>query len=103
MTHLAKKASPYRLSDELNRLITQKNRAAQDTNSGSLTKIGGSLAFHCVADLEAREVRETASMATPFRGYVYVAVCMPLLPLCVWKWPWVSAHPSWESLFATCC
>ncbi len=57
------------LSKTLFQLIQDKNNAQQSSTSDPLTRLGGSLAFHCSADLENRIITETASMATLFRGY----------------------------------
>ena len=57
------------LSDALLQLIRDKNTTAKESSTGSLTSIGGSLAFHCSVDLENRAITETASMATHFSGY----------------------------------
>ncbi|MGH1428955.1 MAG: nickel-dependent hydrogenase large subunit [Arenicella sp.] len=61
--------STLNLSSALFNLIQDKNNAIQQSPSDPLTRLGGSLAFHCSADLENRTVTETASMATLFRGY----------------------------------
>lgn len=57
------------LSDNLLQLIREKNSRAQSKPADPLASLGGSLAFHCSVDLENRQVIETASMATLFRGY----------------------------------
>ena len=61
--------STIKLSSALFNLIQDKNNAIQQTPSDPLARLGGSLAFHCSADLESRTITETASMATLFRGY----------------------------------
>ncbi len=57
------------LSDELLQIIQKRNSASTQDNNQSITNVGGSLAFHCTADLEQKIITETASMATAFRGY----------------------------------
>ncbi|MBL4674375.1 MAG: nickel-dependent hydrogenase large subunit [Arenicella sp.] len=57
------------LSEALLRLISEKNAKSLTSSSDPLTSLGGSLAFHCSADLDKRKITETASMATLYRGY----------------------------------
>ncbi len=46
-----------------------RNGAVRRVDFDPVTRVAGALAFHTVVDLENREVLETASMATLFRGY----------------------------------
>ncbi|MCI0655395.1 MAG: nickel-dependent hydrogenase large subunit [Methylococcaceae bacterium] len=57
----------HRLSASLIREIQLKATATLDKDP--LTRVGGSLAFHCTVNLQDKKVVETASMATAFRGY----------------------------------
>ena len=60
---------PLNISDDLLQAIRLKNNQASKPTAQPLTRIGGSLAFHCTIDLANRQVVETASMSTLFRGY----------------------------------
>ncbi|NOX43675.1 MAG: nickel-dependent hydrogenase large subunit [Gammaproteobacteria bacterium] len=69
---LSPKPSPElssELSPEINALIQAKNRTSLGQPVDSLSRIGGSLAVHCLADLENRRIVEAASMATLYKGY----------------------------------
>jgi len=57
------------INTEINALIQAKNSASLDQPVDSLNRIGGSLAVHCLADLENRRIVEVASMATLYKGY----------------------------------
>ncbi|MBL1310021.1 MAG: nickel-dependent hydrogenase large subunit [Pseudomonas sp.] len=57
------------LSPELMRLIRDKNKLSLSSSHDSISRIGGSLAVYCRADLENKKVVEVASMATLFKGY----------------------------------
>ena len=46
-----------------------RNGAVRRVDFDPVTRVAGALAFHTVVDLENRQVMETASMATLFRGY----------------------------------
>ena len=54
--------------ERLERLLA-KNGHIRRADFDPVTRVAGALAFHTVVDLESREVLETASMATLFRGY----------------------------------
>src|SRR3990170_991699 len=45
-----------------------RNGAVRRVDFDPVTRVAGALAFHTVVDLDNREVLETASMATLFRG-----------------------------------
>ena len=49
--------------------LVERNGSVRRVDFDPVTRVAGALAFHTVVDLENREVMETASMATLFRGY----------------------------------
>ena len=49
--------------------LLERNGAIRKVDFDPVTRVAGALAFHSVVDLEEREVLETDSMATLFRGY----------------------------------
>jgi hydrogenase large subunit len=49
--------------------LFDRNGAVRRVDFDPVTRVAGALAFHTVVDLENRQVLETASMATLFRGY----------------------------------
>ena len=51
------------------RELVERNGNVRKIDFDPVTRVAGALAFHSVVDLENREVLETASMATLFRGY----------------------------------
>jgi len=51
------------------RELVERNGAVRRVDFDPVTRVAGALAFHTVVDLENRQVMETASMATLFRGY----------------------------------
>ncbi len=55
---------PARMRD-----LFARNGAIRRVDFDPVTRVAGALAFHTVVDLENRQVMETASMATLFRGY----------------------------------
>jgi hydrogenase large subunit len=65
----AEKSQTPKLSPELTQLIKDKNKASMVPSDDPLSRLGGSLAVHCRADLKSRKVIEAASMATLFKGY----------------------------------
>lgn len=54
--------------ERLNRLLA-RNGHVRRADFDPVTRVAGALAFHTVVDLEQRQVLETDSMATLFRGY----------------------------------
>src|SRR3954466_269239 len=54
--------------DKLNDLLS-RNGHIRRVDFNPVTRVAGALAFHTVVDLENRQVLETDSMATLFRGY----------------------------------
>jgi Ni,Fe-hydrogenase I large subunit len=58
-----------KLSPELIKLIKERNAASLTQKVDPLSRVGGSLAVHCRADLENKIIVEAASMATLFKGY----------------------------------
>ena len=61
-------AGPGHDEERLRRLL-ERNGSVRQVDFDPVTRVAGALAFHTVVDLERREVLETASMATLFRGY----------------------------------
>src|ERR671914_2201333 len=55
---------PHRMRD-----LVERNGNIRKVDFDPVTRVAGALAFHSVVDLDNREVLETASMATLFRGY----------------------------------
>jgi hydrogenase large subunit len=56
-------------SEEKQRDLLARNGFIRRADFDPVTRVAGALAFHTVVDLERREVLETNSMATLFRGY----------------------------------
>jgi hydrogenase large subunit len=63
--------APTPIEDDPARMreLFERNGAIRRVDFDPVTRVAGALAFHTVVDLEARQVLETASMATLFRGY----------------------------------
>ena len=57
------------VSPELMHLIREKNKDSFSKPADPFSRLEGGLAVHCRVDLENRQVMETASMATLFKGY----------------------------------
>lgn len=55
-------------AERMQRLI-ERNGSIRRVDYDPVTRVAGALAFHTVVDLDNRQVLETASMATLFRGY----------------------------------
>src|SRR5262249_52086420 len=49
--------------------LLQRNGHIRQVDFDPVTRVAGALAFHSVVDLDSRQVLETDSMATLFRGY----------------------------------
>ena len=49
--------------------LLERNGHIRQVDFDPVTRVAGALAFHTVVDLESRQVLETDSMATLFRGY----------------------------------
>src|SRR5918998_3541531 len=49
--------------------LVSRNDSIRRVDFDPVTRVAGALAFHTVVDLDSRQVLETASMATLFRGY----------------------------------
>ncbi|MDQ3091687.1 MAG: nickel-dependent hydrogenase large subunit [Actinomycetota bacterium] len=64
-------AAPTPIEDDPDRMadLVARNGGLRRVDFDPVTRVAGALAFHTVVDLENREVLETASMATLFRGY----------------------------------
>ena len=63
--------APTPIEDDPERMrnLVERNGGVRRVDFDPVTRVAGALAFHTVVDLEQREVLETASMATLFRGY----------------------------------
>src|SRR5919206_3738629 len=63
--------APTPIEDDPARMreLVERNGAIRRVDFDPVTRVAGALAFHTVVDLDNREVMETASMATLFRGY----------------------------------
>ena len=63
--------APTPIEDDPERMreLFARNGAIRRVDFDPVTRVAGALAFHTVVDLDSREVLETASMATLFRGY----------------------------------
>ena len=63
--------APTPIEDDPERMreLFARNGAIRRVDFDPVTRVAGALAFHTVVDLESRQVLETASMATLFRGY----------------------------------
>jgi len=63
--------APTPIEDDPERMreLFARNGAVRRVDFDPVTRVAGALAFHTVVDLENRQVLETASMATLFRGY----------------------------------
>jgi len=61
--------TPIEEDQEKMRQLVERNGSIRRVDFDPVTRVAGALAFHTVVDLDNREVLETASMATLFRGY----------------------------------
>ena len=61
--------TPIEDDPERMRELFARNGAIRRVDFDPVTRVAGALAFHTVVDLDSRQVLETASMATLFRGY----------------------------------
>ncbi|HET8953559.1 MAG TPA: nickel-dependent hydrogenase large subunit [Solirubrobacteraceae bacterium] len=64
-----KELQPIEDSPEKLRQLLQRNGHVRRVDFDPVTRVAGALAFHTVVDLDSRQVLETDSMATLFRGY----------------------------------
>jgi len=62
-------ATPIEDDPQRMKELFDRNGAVRRVDFDPVTRVAGALAFHTVVDLENRQVLETASMATLFRGY----------------------------------
>ena len=62
-------ATPIEDDPQRMKELFARNGAVRRVDFDPVTRVAGALAFHTVVDLESRQVLETASMATLFRGY----------------------------------
>ncbi len=65
---------PLQLSHEQVEELVRRNGHIKSVDFDPVTRVAGALAFHCVADLQARRVIEARSVATLFRGYEVIMV-----------------------------
>src|ERR687886_450162 len=63
--------APTPIEDDPSKMqnLIERNGSVRRVDFDPVTRVAGALAFHSVVDLDNREVLETASMATLFRGY----------------------------------
>ncbi len=63
--------APTPIEDDPERMrdLHERNGSVRRVDFDPVTRVAGALAFHTVVDLDSRQVMETASMATLFRGY----------------------------------
>jgi hydrogenase large subunit len=64
-----KELTPIEESEEKLKELLARNGHVRRVDFDPVTRVAGALAFHTVVDLESRQVLETNSMATLFRGY----------------------------------
>ena len=64
-----KEVTPLDQDDEKLERLLSRNGHIRRVDFDPVTRVAGALAFHTVVDLESRQVLETDSMATLFRGY----------------------------------
>ena len=65
---------PRPLTEGQIRDLMTRNGYIKDVDYDPVTRVAGALAFHAVADLQARKVLTTNSMATLFRGYEIIMI-----------------------------
>ncbi|MFN2433214.1 MAG: nickel-dependent hydrogenase large subunit [Gemmatimonadota bacterium] len=66
--------APRQLSAERIEDLLRRNGHIKNLDFDPVTRVAGALAFHTVADLQARKVVEARSIATLFRGYEVIMV-----------------------------
>src|SRR3954453_15969961 len=64
-----KEVTPMEQDDAKLKKLFERNGHIRTVDFHTGTRVAGALAFHTVVDLESRQVLETDSMATLFRGY----------------------------------
>jgi hydrogenase large subunit len=64
-----KEITPLHEDEEKLERLLARNGHIRNVDFDPVTRVAGALAFHTVVDLESRQVLETDSMATLFRGY----------------------------------
>src|SRR5215204_539453 len=62
-------ATPIEENEEKLQKLLERNGHIRRVDFDPVTRVAGALAFHTVVDLESRQVVESDSMATLFRGY----------------------------------
>jgi hydrogenase large subunit len=65
---------PTQLTSEKIEELVRRNGHVRSVDFDPVTRVAGALAFHTVADLDARRVVEARSVATLFRGYEVIMV-----------------------------
>src|SRR4026208_1025871 len=68
------RGAPAQLTAENVEQLLRRNGFIQDLDFDPVTRVAGALAFHTVADFQARKVVEARSVATLFRGYEVIMV-----------------------------
>src|SRR3954447_1679994 len=64
-----KEVTPIEQDDAKLKKLLERNGHIRTVDFDPVTRVAGALAFHTVVDLDSRQVLETDSMATLFRGY----------------------------------
>src|SRR4029450_1176394 len=73
-TMTAPRGAPTQLSADKVAGLPKRTGFIQEMDFDPVTRVAGALAFHTVADFNARKVLEARSMATLFRGYEVIMV-----------------------------
>src|SRR5262245_28032931 len=68
------RGAPTQLTPERVEELLKRNGFIRSMDFDPVTRVAGALAFHTVADFNARKVVEARSMATLFRGYEVIMV-----------------------------
>src|SRR4029453_14700797 len=73
-TTTAPRGAPVQLSADKVEELLKRNGFIKEMDFDPVTRVAGALAFHTVADFNARKVVEARSVATLFRGYEAIMV-----------------------------
>src|SRR5215813_9957204 len=68
------RGAPAQLTAERIEELLKRNGHIKAVDFDPVTRVAGALAFHTVADIQARKVLEARSMATLFRGYEVIMI-----------------------------
>src|SRR4026208_706202 len=68
------RGAPAQLTPDRIEDLLKRNGFIQDLDFDPVTRVAGALAFHTVADFQARKVLEARSVATLFRGYEVIMI-----------------------------